>query len=169
MTLSTSLASCDRRVDVPATRPSACEVRPVDGTPTGSVANTGDFVRLLKAFRATGGTVPGEVMGELLKDRRCGDVVALAKLISTQRIFTFNWRGSFWIPLFQFDPLDFSVATGPRAVRSELPEVFDGWAVACWFAEPHPALGNRLPVDVVGIHLRSVRHAARDARARALA
>jgi hypothetical protein len=141
----------------------------VDGTLTGSVPNTGDFVRLLKAFRATGGTVPGEVMGELLKDHRCGDVVALAKMIATQRIFTFSWRGSFWIPLFQFDPLDFSVASGPRAVRSELPELFDGWAVACWFAEPHPALGNRLPVDVVGIHSRSVRHAARDTRVHALA
>lgn len=123
------------------------------------------FLHLLEAFRTSGGTAPHDALSEMLKDHRRGDRVTLARLIVSRQIFGFGWRGSLWLPMFQFDAIDLSVAVAPQAVRLELPVTLDGWAVACWFAEPHAILGGHLPVDLVGSDLRAVRDAARATRA----
>jgi len=124
------------------------------------------FLHLLEAFRPTGGTAPGRAMSEMLKAHRRGDLVTLARLIVSRQVFSFGWRGSLWLPMFQFDPVDLSVAVAPQEVRLELPTTLDGWAIACWFAEPHAVLGGHLPVDLVGNDVRAVRDAARATCAR---
>lgn len=129
-----------------------------------TVPSTRGFVRLLETFLATGGTAPGEVVGEMFRDHRRGDLVTLARLLVSRQIFSFGWRGSLWLPMFQFDPVDLSVAPGPEQARAELPAALDGWDVASWFAEPHAALGGRLPVEVVGTDRDAVRDAARATR-----
>ncbi|MFM9925233.1 hypothetical protein VLK31_19740 [Variovorax sp. H27-G14] len=133
---------------------------------TPAAPGTRAFLHLLEAFRASGGTAPGDAMSEMMKDHRRGDLVTLARLIVSRQVFGFGWRGSLWLPMFQFDPADLSVAFAPQAVRLELPDALDGWAVACWFAEPHEVLGGHLPVDLVGNDLRAVRDAARATCAR---
>ncbi len=119
------------------------------------------FVALLEAFRATGGTAPGEVVGRLLEEHRVGNVVSLAKLIYTGQVFGFEWRESLWIPMFQFDADDLSLKAGVQRVRAELPPLASGWALASWFAGPNERLNGCMPVDMVEADLEAVLGAAR--------
>jgi hypothetical protein len=119
------------------------------------------FVALLEAFRASGGTVPGEIMGRLLEAHRSGDAVSLARRVHSGQVFGFEWRGNLWIPMFQFEPDDLSVRSGPQQVRAALPEGCEGWALAAWFARPSAALLDERPVDVMGVNLAAVVEAAR--------
>jgi hypothetical protein len=119
------------------------------------------FVALLEAFRATGGTAPGEVVGRLLDEHRVGNVVSLAKLIYTGQVFGFEWRESPWIPMFQFDADDLSLKAPVQRVRAELPTLASGWALASWFAGPNERLDGCRPVDMLETDLEAVFRAAR--------
>ena len=119
------------------------------------------FVALLEAFRATGGTVPGEVVGRLLEEHRVGQLVSLAKLLYTGEVFGFEWRESLWIPMFQFDADDLSVKVAAQRVRAELPPLASGWVVASWFAAPNEGLDGGRPVDMIETDLEAVLGAAR--------
>jgi len=61
------------------------------------------FIALLEAFRESGGTAPGEIVGRLLEEEHVGHAVSLGELICTGKVFGFEWRDSLWIPMFQFD------------------------------------------------------------------
>jgi hypothetical protein len=127
------------------------------------VPSSAGFVALLAAFHPAGGTAPGEIVAKLLEDHHVGNAVSLAKLLFTAQVFGFEWRGSLWIPMFQFDADDLSIKTGPQAVRAALPGAWPGWTVACWFAEPNAQLAGRRPVDLLESGLLQV--AARSAHA----
>ncbi|MEO6280303.1 hypothetical protein [Roseateles sp.] len=118
------------------------------------------FVTLLESFRASGGTAPGDVLGRLLEDRQAGEAVSLAKLVHSAQVFGFEWRGSLWIPMFQFNADDLSLAAPPQAVRRELPQGWSGWAVALWFATPNAGLCGQRPVDLLRLDLAPVLQAA---------
>lgn len=120
------------------------------------------FVTLLEAFRVSGGTAPGNIVGRLLADHHAGEAVSLAKLVHSGQVFGFEWRSSLWIPMFQFNAHDLSIAAAPQAVRAELPELGSGWAVAMWFALPNVQLGGRTPVDLLNTDLAAVIQAAQD-------
>ena len=119
------------------------------------------FIALLEAFRAAGGTAPGEVVGRLLDEHRPGPAVSLAKLIFTGQVFGFEWRGSLWIPMFQFDAVDLTLKASVQQVRAALPPQASGWALASWFAQPHSRLGGLRPVDRLEADLPAVLRAAR--------
>lgn len=119
------------------------------------------FAAVLAAFRTTGGTVRGDDLGRLMEDHRLGDFLSLARLIVSRQVFAFEWRDTFWIPMFQFDQRDLSVKKGSRQVLAELASVFDGWTLAAWFAQPNSWLKDRLPVDLLDSHPGSVLAAAR--------
>jgi hypothetical protein len=114
-------------------------------TPCGS-----SFVALLEAFRATGGTAPGDIVGRLLEEHQVGNAVSLATLIYTGQVFGFEWRASLWIPVFQFDADDLRLKAAPQRVRAALPPVWSGWAVAAWFATPNAELDGCCPADRLG-------------------
>jgi hypothetical protein len=138
------------------------------------VPNGRGFIALLEAFRATGGTAPGEIVGRLLEEHQGGTAVSLAKRIYTGQVFGFEWRASLWIPMFQFDADDLTVQIGPRQVRAALPSLWSGWTVASWFAAPNTRLDGRCPADRLAPDLDAVVRAARsvdaaDASAHALA
>ena len=118
------------------------------------------FVTLLEAFRASGGTAPGDIVGRLLEDHQVGGTVSLAKLVHSGQVFGFEWRSRLWIPMFQFNPDDLSIAAAPQAVRAELPELWSGWTVAMWFATRNAELDSRRPVDLLGSDFAAVLHAA---------
>lgn len=127
----------------------------------GQAPSGAGFMALLEAFRATGGTVPGHIVARLLGEHRVGDAVSLARLVFTGEMFGFGWRGSLWVPMFQFDPGDLSVRPGPQQVRAELPQDWPGWALASWFAAPNAHLGGRRPTDSLESDLVGAVRAAR--------
>lgn len=118
------------------------------------------FIALLEAFRATGGTAPGEVLGRLLEDHCAGSAVSLAKLVHTGQVFGLEWRNSLWIPMFQFDPDDLSLRASAQQVRALLPQLWSGWCLAAWFARANRLLGGASPVDRLDADLSAVIDAA---------
>lgn len=96
----------------------------------------------------------------MLADQRLGDLPSLAALIKHHRIFGFEFRASMWIPMFQFDLRDLSLAYGCAPAVGRLAEVYDGWGMATWFAEPNPSLHGKRPVDALDAMPRDVLTAA---------
>lgn len=130
-------------------------------TDIGPLATEHDFNALRHAFRPSGGIARGDDLARLLEDHRCGDFISLARFIAQHEIFAFQWRDSFWIPMFQFDLKDLSIREGPHRVLAELESVFDGWALAMWFAQRNWWLHEHRPVDLLESDLDSVLQAAR--------
>ncbi len=120
-----------------------------------------DFVAMRAGYRATGGMARGDDLARLLEDMQRGDVSTLARLIASGEVFGFEWHGSFWVPMFQFELRDLSVRPPVRQVQRELAEVFDGWTIAVWFAQRNSWLDEQRPVDLLETALPAVLHAAR--------
>jgi hypothetical protein len=118
------------------------------------------FIALLEAFRTTGGTAPGEIVGRLLEEHRVGNAVSLARLIDTGLAFGFAWRDSLWIPMFQFDANDLALKPSVPSVRAELPSLWSGWTLASWFAGSNARLDGRSPADVLDSDPNAVMRAA---------
>ncbi len=114
------------------------------------------FIARLEAFRATGGTAPGEVASRLLDERQVGNAVSLATFVETDQIFGFGWWGSFWIPMFQFDVHDFPITGAAQRVRAALPALWSGWTVASWFATPSAELQGCTPADRLDSDLKAL-------------
>jgi Protein of unknown function (DUF2384) len=125
------------------------------------VPSSRGFMALLEAFRTTGGTAPGAIVGRLLEEHQAGNAVSLAKLVYTGRAFGFGWRANLWIPMFQFDANDLVLKAGVQGVRAELPSLWSGWHVARWFAQPNVRLDGHSPADRLDSHLDAVMQAAR--------
>jgi hypothetical protein len=120
-----------------------------------------DFVAMRTGYRPTGGIARGDDLARLLEDLQRGDVSMLARLIASGEVFGFEWHGSFWIPMFQFDLSDLTVKPAARQVQGELAQVFDGWTMAVWFAQRNSWLDERKPVDLLDTELPAVLQAAR--------
>ena len=118
------------------------------------------FIALLEAFRATGGTAPGEIVARLLGEHQTGTAVNLAKLIDTGQVFGFEWRSSLWIPMFQFNADDLALHAGAQHVRAVLPQLWTDWAMAAWFAAANAHLEGQRPVDRLDWDLDAVLQAA---------
>ncbi|MEO8153677.1 MAG: antitoxin Xre/MbcA/ParS toxin-binding domain-containing protein [Rhizobacter sp.] len=136
-------------------------IAPVRKTDLSSTPSSQGFIALLVAYRATGGTTPGDELARLLGEHQRGDFASLAGHIASHEIFGFEWRSTLWIPMFQFDLRDLAIKPGSRQVLAELAKVFDGWGVAAWFAQPNSWLNGRSPVDLVDSQLGAVLDAAR--------
>ena len=119
-----------------------------------------DFIALLEAFRSTGGVAPCEIAGRLLEEHQAGDAVSLAKLIHTGQALGFEWRASLWLPMFQFDTNSLMLKPGPQRVLAELPSLWSGWTLACWFAAANARLDGRRPADRLDSDLDAVLQAA---------
>ena len=61
-----------------------------------------DFNRLRAAYRATGGVVCAHEPARLLEENRPTYLMSLEKLITLSAVIGFDWRGTVWIPMFQF-------------------------------------------------------------------
>ena len=136
----------------------------VQSARTGAIGGWQDdlaLAALRTAYRASGGIARGDDLGRLLADHGRGDFISLAKLLADEDIFGFEFRHATWVPMFQFDLGDLSLKSGPRQVRAELGEEFEGWTIAAWFVEPNPWLANRRPVDMLDSKLGVVLQAAR--------
>lgn len=119
------------------------------------------FIALLEAFRVTGGTAPDVIVGRLLEEHQVGNAVSLAKLIDSGQAFGFEWRGSLWIPMFQFNANGLVLKADAQSVRAELPSLWSGWTLATWFAGPNARMNGRSPAEVLDSDLDAVMRAAR--------
>lgn len=143
----------------------AAQIRPdpgrfARGSLHGAAPGVSGFIALLEAFRPTGGTAPGEIIGRLLQEHQAGGPVSLEKLIDTGQAFGFEWRASLWVPMFQFDADELTLKLRAQQVRAELPSRWSGWMQASWFASPHAWLEGRRPVEVLDSDLQAVLWAA---------
>ena len=119
------------------------------------------FFAVQEALRGKGGLARADDLARLLEDCRHVDFIGLAKLMVSGAIFSVEWGGTQWIPMFQFNLADLTVKPAARSVLTELNTTFDGWALAEWFTQPNDWLAGRLPVDMIDSDLPVVLDAAR--------
>jgi hypothetical protein len=118
------------------------------------------FIELLTAFRDSGGTAPGEVVGRLLAEYQCAKIESLATLVAQKRVFSFEWRRCRWFPMFQFELSDWSLKSGPYQVCRTLPQESSSWTIAVWFASPNQQLAGQAPANMLETNLPAVLQAA---------
>jgi len=131
---------------------------------TGGFSSDRNFAALHGAYKATGGMAKCSELARLLEDRpdrTPGDVENLAELIDRGAAFGFDWKGTCWVPLFQFNLWDLSTRPGSRQVLAELSPSFDGWQLAAWFVQRSAWLDYRRPVDLLSSNLPAVLSLAR--------
>jgi hypothetical protein len=119
------------------------------------------FLALQSAYRAAGGLVRGDDLAVRLGLAGRGGYVDLARRIVVGELFSFHWHDSFWLPMFQFDPLALTLREAPRRVLDELRGGFDGWDLAHWHVQANEALGGQRPLDLLDTDLPAVLTAAR--------
>ena len=119
------------------------------------------FIALCQAYRASGGIARGEDLAHWMAGRGQGNSLHLAALIVGRDAFSFQWRDAFWVPMFQFSPLQPAWGEGARQVLGELGPVLDGWSLAAWFASANSWLSGRRPLDLLATNLPLVLAAAR--------
>jgi hypothetical protein len=131
-----------------------------DATITSTPSDEG-FISMLDKYRATGGIANANELTQRPLIGKNGDINALAKQIFMGEVFSFEWQGKFWIPLFQFNPKELTSRQCVRQVLGELTNVFDGWTMAAWFVQANAWLEHKKPIDLLDCGLSSVLHAAR--------
>ncbi len=119
------------------------------------------FVALLRDLRETGGLMRGDEVAGLMLQRGAGDVARLARWVVTRQVLSLDWRGDWWIPMFQFNLADMRLKNETGEVAGELAPAFDNWALAQWFATPNAWLHDRMPASVLGDDFDGVLQAAR--------
>lgn len=126
--------------------------------------NTRDFDTMLAAYMWSGGIARDQEVTVRLEAAGNQSGPTLDKLIAAQLVFAFDWRGSLWLPMFQFEQPGMLVKPQSRRVLSELTGVFDGWSLAVWYLQQNTWLGGRRPVDLLDTHPSAVLAAARGDR-----
>ncbi|MEO8922190.1 MAG: hypothetical protein ABI330_05100 [Caldimonas sp.] len=119
------------------------------------------FDALCAAFRSSGGVAWEEDLSRMLQDRHPDTNDSLARLIASNQVFSFEWRGTRWVPMLQFELGDLSLRSSVLQVRSELDKELDEWGVALWFARRNAFLGDRRPAESLESNLSAVLQAAR--------
>jgi hypothetical protein len=153
----------------PAARQRADPASPATVAPARSAAHPaseftpGDngFIALCQAYRASGGISRGSDLAHWMVGRGQGDTRHLAALIVGGEAFSFDWRGTFWVPMFQFNPLQPAWGDGARQVLTELRPVLDGWSLAGWFVRGNGWLAGERPLDLLATAPQQVLAAAR--------
>ena len=133
--------------------------RPIGADPHPASADA-VFAAMRAAYQSRGGFARGDDLARLLEDRSHGSLAGLARLIVAGEVFGFEWRHTFWIPMFQFDD-DLALKPGLKAVLAELASEYDGPRLAAWFVEPNAWLDDALPIDVLATNADEVLQAAR--------
>jgi hypothetical protein len=142
------------------TQPAGARPRPRADPMAAEAADEADFAAMRSAYHAAGGFAGGDDLARLLEDCGRGSFSSLARRIVAGEVFGFEWRQTFWIPMFQFDEA-LDVKPGLKAVLAELATEYDGRRLANWFVEPNGWLDERRPIDVLDASPDEVLQAAR--------
>jgi hypothetical protein len=128
-----------------------------------SPGDTG-FLALCAAYRGSGGIARGTDLAHWLCGRGEGDSRALAGLIVGSQAFSFDWHDTFWVPMFQFSPVQPALGPAARQVLAELAPLLDGWQLAAWFVRGSTWLEGQRPLDLLACQPDRVLAAARTDR-----
>ena len=126
--------------------------------------NARNFDAMLTSYLWTGGIARHQELASRLEAAGTGTLDSLRRLIDSNAVFAFDWRGSLWLPMFQFHQPEMFVKPASRQVLSELTDVFDGWSLAVWYLQQNMWLDNRRPIDLIDRHPSAVLAAARGDR-----
>ena len=126
--------------------------------------NTRDFEAMLTAYLWSGGIARHQEVTTRLQEDGNGGPSSLGKLIDSHAVFAFDFRGSLWLPMFQFKQPEMYVKPQARKVLYELAGVFDGWSLAAWYLQQNSWLEDRRPIDMLDKHPAAVLIAARGDR-----
>ncbi len=107
------------------------------------------FIALCRAYRGSGGIARGTDLAHWLCGRGEGDSRALAGLIVGSQAFSFAWHDTFWVPMFQFSPVQPAWGPAGRRVLAELAPLLDGWQLAAWFVRGSTWLDGQRPLDLL--------------------
>ena len=142
------------------TQPAGARPRRRPDAMAAEAADEADFAAMRSAYHDAGGFAGGDDLARLLEDCGRGSFSSLARRIVAGEVFGFEWRQTFWIPMFQFDD-ELAVKPGLKAVLAELATEYDGRRLADWFVEPNGWLDERRPIDVLDASPDEVLQAAR--------
>ena len=119
------------------------------------------FDNMMGVYQRSGGTATADELSVMMERKQQGNFISVARQIASRDIFSFEWQNHFWIPMFQFNPLDLSIKLEVRKVVYELTDVLDSWTLAEWFTAPNAWLEGGRPVDMVDSNFLTVLGAAR--------
>jgi hypothetical protein len=119
------------------------------------------FATLQSGYRDHGGILQGESLAGCLSRAGRGGYVELARRIVAGELFSVRWRGAFWLPMFQFHPIELTPRTEPSKVLAELHGVLNGWQLARWHISVRGDLRGLRPLDLLESDLDAVLAAAR--------
>lgn len=127
----------------------------------GGVPNQDNFAALASAYQSSGGIFRAE---DLVRLAALGDGKDRAELIgsiTSGQILSFQWRQSYWVPIFQFEIGGTVQKNSARQVILELADTFDDWEKVVWFVQPNVWLEGAKPLELMERQLPEVMHAAR--------
>lgn len=120
-----------------------------------------DFLRLLDAFRSSGGMARADDLATQLRFSSALQHGVLARRIVERAILSVRWNEIFWLPVFQFQRPDLTPYPQMAAIMAELPHSLDDWQKAEWFAQPNGWLNGSAPAAVIPLNANAVLQAAR--------
>jgi hypothetical protein len=130
----------------------------------GDRPNLRDFDSLMAAYMWSGGLARHQEVSLRLQESYGGTPTTLDRLLNSHAVFAFDWRGSLWLPMFQFQQPGMAVKPVARRVLAELGGVFDGWSLAVWYLQQNIWLADRRPLDLIDNNPPAVLAAARGDR-----
>jgi hypothetical protein len=130
----------------------------------GDRPNARDFEAMLASYMWSGGLARHQEVAWRLEETDAGTPQTLQRMLDSKAVFAFDWRGSLWLPMFQFHQPEMFVKPASRRVISELADVFDGWSLAVWYLQQNMWLDNRRPIELIDRHSSAVLAAARGDR-----
>jgi hypothetical protein len=132
--------------------------RPPHPVAEAPLEDDGEFLRLLTAYRASGGLATGV---EIAARSPQHGLSRLARAIAAREVLSVQWSGQHWLPVFQFEPGALVVREPVRTLIGELTDVLADWELAQWFVEPNGWLVGATPLQALREDAERVHDAAR--------
>ena len=120
-----------------------------------------NFAALAVAYKSSGGIFRAE---DLVRLATLGNGQGRAELIdqiTSGSVLSFQWRQSYWVPIFQFESGSAVQKNCAREVIRELADTFNDWEKVVWFIQPNAWLGGGQPLVLMEHQLPEVVDAAR--------
>jgi hypothetical protein len=117
-----------------------------------------EHLALASGYRSFGGVAPS---AEIATRRPLDGISRLARSIVLREVISYEWRGDYWLPRFQFEGSDLLVSEEAGILIAELSVALDDWELARWFVAPNAWLHHRTPLQTMREDFDHVHDAAR--------
>ncbi len=127
----------------------------------GVFPNQENFAAIALAYQSSGGIFRAEDLVRLAGLGNGHHPAELISLITSGQILSFQWRKSYWVPIFQFEIGTMLQKNCAHQVILELTDTFDDWEKVVWFVQPNAWLDRATPLALIEEQLPRVLDAAR--------